>query len=51
MAHHSLGFASKRVLTKLENATPPSWPRPSLMTQFNVAARGIAPAPRPMAKS
>mmetsp|Transcript_4345 Transcript_4345/g.7283 ORF Transcript_4345/g.7283 Transcript_4345/m.7283 type:complete len:85 (+) Transcript_4345:395-649(+) len=44
------GSASKRLLTKLAKITPPSCPKPSLMTQFKVAAKGAVPKPNPMPK-
>lgn len=33
----------------LANSTPPSWPSPSLITQFSAAASGMDPAPSPTA--
>jgi len=44
-----LGLASKRSLTRLAKIMPPTCPIPSLMIQLRAAARGMAPAPRPMA--
>ena len=48
---HRFGSLSNLVLMVEANMIPPSCPRPSLMTQFNAAAIGSAPWPRPTAWS